>query len=112
MASTESSTDTSNDTSSDKREYEMVYVAQPDIGDDGLRQLSERLTQAILSQQGAISDTEMWGKRTLAYPIKKYYEGHYVLQRFQMAPTGAEELDRLLRLNENVLRYLIVRTDD
>jgi len=98
--------------STETREYEMVYIAQPDIGDDGLRQLNERLTQAITSQQGAISATEIWGKRTLAYQIKKFYEGHYILHRFQMAPEGTEELDRLLRLNENVLRYLIVRTDD
>jgi len=98
--------------STETREYEMVYIAQPDIGDDGLRQLNERLTQAITSQQGAISATEIWGKRTLAYQIKKFYEGHYVLHRFQMAPEGTEELDRLLRLNENVLRYLIVRTDE
>ncbi len=105
-------TDTGTDTGTETREYEMVYVAQPDIGDDGLRQLSERLTQAISSQQGKISATEIWGKRTLAYPIEKYFEGHYVLQRFQMAAAGTEELDRLLRLNENVLRYLILRTDD
>jgi len=96
----------------EKREYEMVYVAQPDLGEDGLRELNERLTQLIASQQGAVSGTEIWGKRTLAYPIKKYYEGHYVLQRFQMAPSGTEELDRLLRINENVLRYLVVRTDE
>src|SRR3954447_24238536 len=96
----------------EKREYEMVYVAQPDLGEEGLRELNERLTQLITSQQGAVSGTEIWGKRTLAYPIKKYYEGHYVLHRFQMAPAGTEELDRLLRLNENVLRYLVVRTDE
>ena len=96
----------------EKREYEMVYVAQPDLGEEGLRELNERLTQLIASQQGAVSGTEIWGKRTLAYPIKKYYEGHYVLQRFQMAPAGTEELDRLLRINENVLRYLVVRTDE
>jgi len=96
----------------ERREYEMVYVAQPDIGEEGLRDLSERLTQAITSQQGAISGTEIWGKRTLAYPIKKYFEGHYILQRFQMDPAGTAELDRLLRLNENVIRYLIVRTDE
>ncbi len=96
----------------EKREYEMVYVAQPDLAEDGLRDLNERLSQLIASQQGTVSGTEMWGKRTLAYPIKKFYEGHYVLHRFQMAPAGTEELDRLLRLNENVLRYLVVRTDE
>ena len=110
MASTD--TELVADTGTETREYEMVYVTQPDIGDDGLRQLSDRLTQTISSQHGAISATETWGKRTLAYPIDKYFEGHYVLQRFQMAAAGTEELDRLLRLNENVLRYLILRTDD
>ncbi len=98
--------------STDRREYEMVYIAQPDIGDDGLRQLNDRMTQAITNQKGAMTNTEIWGKRTLAYPIKKFYEGHYVLHRFQMAPEGTEELDRLLRLNENVIRYLIFRTDE
>ncbi len=96
----------------ERHAYELVFVAQPDIGDDGLRSLNERLVQTITQQQGAVSSTELWGKRTLAYTIKKYYEGHYILHRFEMAPSGAEELDRLLRLNENVLRYLLMRTDD
>ncbi len=54
----------------------------------------------------------MWGKRTLAYPIKKLFEGHYVLHRFEMAPNGTGEIDRLLRYNENVLRYLLIRLDE
>jgi small subunit ribosomal protein S6 len=56
--------------------------------------------------------TETWGRRNLAYPIKKYGTGHYVLQRFEMNPGGTAELDRLLRFNENVMRYLLTRTDE
>ncbi|MDQ3247916.1 MAG: 30S ribosomal protein S6 [Chloroflexota bacterium] len=96
----------------DRHEYEMVYVAQPNIGENGLRDLNERLVREITRHNGTVSVTEMWGKRTLAYQIEKYYEGHYVLQRFVMAPAGAQELDRLFRLNENVIRYLIMRTDE
>ncbi|MEZ4682130.1 MAG: 30S ribosomal protein S6 [Caldilineaceae bacterium] len=93
-------------------EYEIVYIAQPNLDEEGLATLNERLTQTIVNYDGAIIGTEPWGRRTLAYPIKKFYEGHYVLTRFTMKPEGAGELDRFLRLNENVIRYMVVRTDE
>jgi small subunit ribosomal protein S6 len=98
--------------STDIREYELVYVLQPDVDPTTMNELRDRLAQAITSQQGEVLSTEVWGKRTLAYPIKKQVVGHYVLQRFQMAPEGTVELERLLRFNENVMRYLVMRGDD
>ncbi len=77
-----------------------------------MNDLTNRLTQAITSQQGRILATELWGKRNLAYTIKKFGTGHYVVHRFQMNPAGTEELDRLLRFNENVIRYLLMRNED
>lgn len=93
-------------------EYELVYIAQPDLDEEGMNTLSARFTQTISSFGGAVSNIEPWGRRTLAYPINKFFEGHYVLLRFNMEPNGAEEIDRLLRLNENIIRYLLIRTDE
>jgi small subunit ribosomal protein S6 len=82
------------------------------VDEGAIADLKGRLEQAIANQQGEILATEVWGKRNLAYPIKKYGTGYYVLNRFQMKPAGAEELDRLLRFNENVIRYLILRDNE
>lgn len=93
-------------------EYELVFVARPNLGEEGVTALSDRLSQVVAGQAGTVQGVEMWGKRTLAYPINKYFEGIYVLNRISMPPQGTAELDRLLRFNEDVLRYLIVRTDE
>ncbi len=97
---------------SDLREYELVYILQPELDEQGVTGINERLSQIVTEQSGSITATEMWGRRTLAYPIGKFFEGTYVLHRFQMQPETTGELDRLLRFNENVIRYLLIRTDE
>lgn len=99
-------------TESELREYELVYILQPEMNEEAILDLNERLSQVVSDQQGTMTTTELWGRRTLAYPINKVFEGHYVLHRFQMASDGAGGIDRLLRFNENVIRYLLVRTDE
>jgi small subunit ribosomal protein S6 len=99
-------------TSTDLREYELVYILRTDVDESAMTDLSNRLAQAVSSQQGKIVSTENWGRRNLAYQINKQGVGIYVLQRIQMEPTGAAELDRVLRFNENVMRYLLTRTDE
>jgi small subunit ribosomal protein S6 len=96
----------------EQREYELVYVLLASLDDEGVRNFNERLNQVITTQSGSVNSTEVWGRRTLAYPIGKNFEGIYILQRFQMLPTGAEEVDRFLRFNENVIRYLLIRTGE
>jgi small subunit ribosomal protein S6 len=96
----------------DKRNYELVYILQPNMDEGNINALNERLGQVIASQNGAITATEMWGRRGLAYTIKKFGEGHYVLQHLNMEPTGATEVERFLRLNEDVIRYLMIRTGE
>ena len=95
----------------DQHEYELVYVLLGNLDDEAVREFNERFNQVVTSQQGTINTTEIWGRRTLAYPIGKNYDGIYVLQRFQMLPVGTEELERLLRFNENVIRHLLIRLD-
>jgi len=99
-------------TETNLHEYEVVFVARPNLNEDGVTALNERVLQFVSAQSGQVQATELWGKRTLAYPIQKYYEGFYVLNRVAMPPQATPELDRLLRYNEDVLRYLVVRTDE
>jgi small subunit ribosomal protein S6 len=96
----------------EQREYELVYVLQGSLDDDGVRDFNERLNQVIETQSGSVTTTEVWGRRTLAYPIGKNFEGHYILERFQMPPAGTAELERILRFNENVMRYLLIRNGE
>jgi small subunit ribosomal protein S6 len=92
-------------------EYELVYILQPEISEDGVLGVNDRIAQIVGSHSGEIAETEMWGRRTLAYPIKKQFEGHYVLQRLSMFPDGTDEVERYLRFNEDVLRFLLMRSD-
>ena len=79
-------------------------------GQDPLAMI-ERMTQTIVDQGGEMQVTELWGKRALAYPIKKAFHGHYVLHRFQTTNSNNDEIERLLRYSENILRYMTLRTD-
>ena len=96
----------------DRHEYELVYILQPEMSDDSVAGFNERVTGTIAAQDGEMLGIELWGKRALAYPIRNNFEGHYVLQRFQMDPGGTDELERLLRFSEDTLRYLVIRTDE
>lgn len=93
-------------------EYEVVFVARPNLNEDGVAALNDKVTGFVGAQSGQVQATELWGKRTLAYPINKFFEGYYVLHRVSLPPQSTPELDRMLRYNEDVLRYLVVRTDE
>jgi small subunit ribosomal protein S6 len=90
-------------------EYELVYIVQPELAEDGVLAVNDRVAQIVEGHAGQVTDTEMWGRRTLAYPIKKQFEGYYVLQRLSMYPDGTDEVERYLRFNEDVLRFLMMR---
>ena len=93
------------------REYELVYIIRPEVDELALTAFNERMTQTIVDQGGEMQATELWGKRALAYPIKNAFQGQYVLHRFQTSNGDSEEVERLLRYSEDVLRYIMLRTD-
>ena len=96
----------------DARQYELVYVLQPQLDENGLNSVDGRVCDIITAQGGSDIATEVCGKGTLAYPINRFYEGVYILHRFQMPPSGTAEVARMLRYSEDVLRYLLMRTDN
>ncbi|MBI2760356.1 MAG: 30S ribosomal protein S6 [Chloroflexi bacterium] len=94
------------------RDYELVTVWNPDIGEEGVTGGLDRLKGAVASRGGEVADTNIWGRRRLAYKIDRHAEGVYVIQQLKLEPNRAAELEAQLRINEDVLRHLLVRKDE
>lgn len=93
------------------RDYEIMLILPPDLEEEAASSATERVRSYVTSRGGEIHSFELWGRRRLAYRIERYQEGVYHVGRFSLAPEQAVELDRSLRLNEQILRHLIVRID-
>jgi small subunit ribosomal protein S6 len=90
------------------REYEMIVILHPDLDENAFKDILDRISGWITQDGGEITKTDIWGKRTLAYPIRKQREGQYVLLNTKMNPQLGAVLERNLRYIESVLRYLII----
>ena len=87
--------------------YEVVMIFKPDLGEEATAALVEKFKTTV-EQRGTVTEVDEWGKRHLAYPIDDLTEGYYVLMTFTADPAFPAELDRLLRINDSVMRSLIV----
>lgn len=94
------------------RTYEVVFIAQPGLDDEAVTSLSAGIQQSIVDNGGEIVKAESMGRRRLAYPIGHHTEGTYLLLHANMERAGLEELDRRLKLTEDVIRHLVVRLDE
>lgn len=92
--------------------YEVMFVLRPDLEEEAMTGAIDKVAKIITDQGGTVDKTDKWGKRKLAYEIKGYQEGIYVLTGFQGTPRVARELDRVLKISDEVLRGLIVRRDE
>jgi len=90
------------------RDYELILIISSEIVDEALNSTIDKVSQFITEKGGVISDVEHWGKRKLAYPIKRFMEGSYVLTRFKLRPTSCKELEAKLQVSEEVLRHLLI----
>lgn len=93
------------------RSYELVVVVHPDLDENAFKGMIDKIQSWITDAGGAIDKVDTWGKRRLAYPIRKQREGQYVLFQTQMTPAFTTELERNLRLTEPVMRFLIAAID-
>jgi small subunit ribosomal protein S6 len=89
----------------------LIVVLNPEIGDDTVEQSIERVQQSITNRGGEIVETKHWGRRRLAYPIKRHMEGNYVETQVRMDPEQVAGLDANLRISEEVIRHLIVNKE-
>ncbi len=94
------------------REYELMFVLTPDLQEDGVTATTERINALITNRGGEITKVDTWGRRRMAYPIQRHPDGLYTVMRFRLDANLTDELDRNLRLNESVLRHLIVRAEE
>jgi len=90
-------------------DYEMVLIISPEVVEEKFDATIDNVTQFIARNGGIVSDAERLGKRRLAYPIKRFVEGSYVLTRFKLKPALGRELEANLRISEGVLRHLLVK---
>ena len=90
-------------------DYELVYIISPEVAEEALDSKVDTVGQFISGKKGVISDVEKWGKKKLAYPLKHFLEGNYVLTKFQMSPTRCKELEANLKISEDILRHLLIK---
>jgi len=94
------------------RSYEIVFIAHPDLDEKALEETTEKVKGWIAAAGGEITKVDPWGKRRMAYAIRKRREGYYVLIEANMPPTAVAELERNMRLHEPIMRYLVTRIDE
>ncbi len=89
-----------------------MYIAAPETTDEEIAKLNETITALVEKDGGTVAEIEGWGRRRLAYPIKKKTEGYYVL--LEIAGSGQEiaEIERRFRVNDTIMRYMTVRVDE
>ena len=94
------------------RTYELIFIARPELEEEALTALVGRVRQIMEDNGGQVKKAEPMGRRRLAYPIKKRTHGQYVLIHAGLDRTAISELERSLKLSEDVLRYLLVRLEE
>jgi small subunit ribosomal protein S6 len=100
------------DSVAEKRSYEVVFIIDPDAEDAEVMRLAEAVQKIITDQGGSIVKTEMMGKRKLAYEINHKRDGIYVLLEVEGSGAEIAELERRMRVNDRILRYMTVRVDE
>lgn len=94
------------------RPYELMLVLNPNLEEEPLDARIEKVQELITGRGGELVKTEKWGKRKLAYEIAELTEGFYVVMTFQAESAVAAELERVLKITDDVIRHLLVRTDE
>ncbi len=93
------------------RNYEVAFIAHPELDEASFAALVEKAQSWVTTAGGQLVKTDIWGRRRLAYPIRKQTEGQYVLLEAQLEAAATRDIERNLRLTEQVLRFQIIRTD-
>lgn len=94
------------------RQYEVTYIAHPDLDADAFKALNDQVKTWIKDSGGQVDKADVWGKRKMAYQIKKQSEGQYVLLHTHLEPTACAQLERQFGLQESVIRFMIVSVDE
>ena len=94
------------------RDYELVAIISPEVDEEGISKIVDKVTQSISNRGGAVGEIKNWGRRKLAYPVKKFMEADYILARFKLTPKSVKELEGEVSAWGDILRYLVVKVED
>jgi len=92
--------------------YELVLIISPEVVDEEMPDFITKLSELVNKVGGSVDEVNQWGRRKLAYPIKRSTEGNYVLTKVKMKPALTKELEANLRLSGKILRHLLIRSGD
>ena len=95
------------------RDYELLYIIKTEVGEEQTQAVIDRYNGILEGEGATVEKVDKWGKRKLAYTIdKKYTDGFYVLVNFKGEANAVDEVDRLMKIEENLLRHMITRVDE
>ena len=89
--------------------YELLYILNNELADEAKENIIEKLNAVVTGNGGTVDNVDKWGTRRLAYPINYKNEGYYVLVNFTAPATLPDELERVMRINDAVVRFMIVK---
>lgn len=94
------------------RNYETMYILKPTLDEDAIDTVTKKVDDQIAGVGGSVDKTEKRGRKRLAYEVKDFKDGYYVLTEFKADPAQIQELERLFKLNDDMIRHLIVRQEE
>ena len=92
------------------RKYETIFIVKPTLGEDSIKEVVDKFKNFI-ETSATIDSFDEWGKRKLAYTIQDNTEGYYVLVNFESEPTFPQELERLYKISEDILKFIVIKKD-
>ncbi|MDA3129326.1 30S ribosomal protein S6 [Aliibacillus thermotolerans] len=94
------------------RKYELLYILAPTVEEDQIKETIERYNNVLKNNGAEIEKVDEMGKRRLAYEINDFKDGYYVVVYTQAEPAAIDEFDRLIKIDDNVIRHLVVKDED
>lgn len=89
------------------KQYEIMYIVKPTV-DEAVQNITAKISDIINNNGGNVEKTDIWGKKRLAYEIQDLTEGIYVLVTFEAVPACIKELDRVMRITDEIIRHMII----
>jgi small subunit ribosomal protein S6 len=90
--------------------YELIYIVNPAINEEILPETINKVNDIVNKAGGTVVETTQWGRKKLAYPLRKQTEGSYIYSKVQTEAAALKRIDSVLKMDEDILRHLIVRT--
>ena len=94
------------------RKYEALYIVKPEISDADVQKIADRFKSVVEDKGGSVEKAAKWDKRKLAYEIEGYKEGNYILMNFEAPADLPAELNRLMRISDDVIRHRIFKIEE